>query len=909
MINILKLIFTILILIEISISCNFYEDSQKKRADYALSSENDIFIAAVGLNNNTNLFIDGIKLAAKQINKRSGLLGKNIKLKIYDYENSIKKSKSIAYKIANNPKIFAVIGYPESITSIPAAITFEKNGILFISTGLTFNSFKQYDFLYSFRNVPSNKTIAEQIALFAKRNNYNRLVSFIDLNVYRQKLSNFFHEAALKQNLQIVYQKTYFSWQSNFKQTLAEIKRDCKFDAIFLNGHISSAAAIIKEARQLGIQQPFITNFSFDSSLLWEYVGNDAAGTIVPTVFDPRHTNSKTIKFVKAFRNEYECLPDSWAALGYDALNSIEMAVNNASSLVPFDVASSLKLINNFEGVTGNFSFELDKKLSKYPIFFKTASDNIFIYKEQDLYTGINVDEVIEERTLRLPISSEFTTIDPGRVIEQNSIELCEQIFLGLTDFSKDIYQPVSEFAKKWTVSSDGIFYTFFLRDDVKWTDGKKVTAYDVEWAIQRNINPKLQSVDFGYLDILKNAKDIKNGVIKDIKELGVNAIDNYTIKFSLEHPAAYFPSISGLPVYRPLPRHIIEKYPDQWTDVDKIVTNGSYKIVYWDKEKLVILKKNRDYYESEKVSIPEIRYNIIKNNNLGFLLYKQNELDVLGNSFLKIPSDELFTVKTNPIFINEYKEVPLFQVDTFLFNMSIPPFNNVLIRKAFVASINRELIINMVSKGNFEVAKTLTTPQNNEEKGNLYGKGINFSLTNVKKWLSQAGYSDLKNCGDIHLVTNESKKNNEIAMALKESLSYYLNINVVPSILPWEDYINLLKNPKSQKWHILKIGFNADYPDPNNWLNDLIFSLPEYNTNNWYNKEYLDLIKDASKEIDPHKRKTIYQRIEEIICKEDCIIAPIFYDAGHYLIKPRVKGWYNMAFGGQHIRNWSLDH
>jgi len=889
-------------------ACNYYADSQEKRASHSLSTRKTVTIAAVGSNNKSNLFIDGIKLAAKQINQKSGLLGKKIEIVTYDYNNSIEKSKRIARKIAKNPKIAAVIGFPESRTAIPAAITCEKHGILFISTGATCNSFKQYDFLYSFRNVPSDKIIANQIALFAKRNNYNKIVLFVDLNVYRQKLANFFHEEALKHNIQIVYQKTYFNWQMDFNHTLAEIKRKYHFDAIFLNGHISSASEIIKQARQSGIEKPFITNFSFDSPLLWEYIGNYAAGTIVPTVFDPRHTNSNTILFVKEFRKEYECLPDTLAALGYDAMHAIKLASENASSINPYDIASSLLLIDNFHGVTGDFSFTHDHKQSNHPVFFKTAQNNKFQFNEQNLYTEINIDEVIEEKTLRLPMAYEFSTIDPGFVIEQNSIELCEQLFLGLTDFSKEKYKPTPELAKNWTVSADGMTYTFFLRDDVTWTDGKQVTAYDIEWTIRRNFISRNKTVYIGYLDILKNAQEIQNGKIKDINKIGVRAIDTHTIQFSLKHPAAYFPSLSGLPVYRPVPRHIVERYADQWTDVDKIVTNGSYKMVYCDQKKVVILQKNNDYYDSDKVSIPEIRYYIVKNNNLGFILYKQNELDIIGNSFLQIPDEALLTVQKDPSYLKEYKEVPLFHIDSLMFNITIPPFDNVLIRKALAASINRKLIKNMISRGHFDIAKHVSRPKNKTEKDKLRGIGIDFSIKNAKKWIEQAGYSSLNSLGDIHLACNESKRNNDLAFAIKESLAYYLNINVVIHVLSWKDFSKLLLNTSLQEWHLLNFGFYADYPDPNNWLNDLISSLPKSHINDWNSAQYNILIEAAAKEKDPNKRKALYKQIERIICQKECILAPIFHESGHYLVKPRVKGWYNMAFGGQHIRNWSLE-
>jgi len=872
-----------------------------------MESGKEFVIAAVGSMEKKNFLFEGIQLAANQINTRKSFMGRSFRIVSYDMAHSIENAKNIASKIAKNPNIMAVIGYPYSSAAIPASITFEQCGIIFISTGATHGSFTQKGGLYTFRNIPSNKYIAREIALFAKRNGYNRLVLFIDLDNYKQDLSNFFNEEALKNNIRIVDQKTYFGWQKNFRNKLADLQNNNSFDAIFLNGDLPAAAQIIKQARLMGIKQTFIGNFSLDSQELWEIAGKHSKDTIVPTVFDPKCTSSQNIKFVKKFQDEYGVFPDTWAAIGYDAVHALEMAARNSTSLAPLDIASSLRLIDNFNGVTGIFSFTEDRKKKGPPLFFKIANENNFKFLEEEFHTSINLNDVVADITLRLPMNNDISTIDPGLIREQNSIEITEQLFLGLTDFSRNNYEPIPELAKQWFVSADGLNYTFVLRDDVVWTDGKQVTAYDIEWAIKRNNDPKTNAPNVSYLHILKNAKKIFNGKIKDKDAIGIKVIDNFKIRFTLEHPAPYFPGLAGLPIFRPLPRHILEKYGDQWTDIDKIVTNGSYKIVARDKGKVVILRKNPEYYESEKVSIPEVRYNIIADSLLGLLLYQTNEIDMMGSSFLNLPISKIYDIQSNPALNNQYKEAPMLLFHSFLFNTKNPPLDNILIRKAIVASIDRELIKKMILKGSFEIGKTITVPQSQEEKDYFSRIGINFSPVNANKWLSDAGYPGGKGLPDIHLITNKSKANTAIALAIRDSLLYYANINIVVKALSWKEYISVLSNPGSQNWHMIRLGFTADYPDPNNWLNDLFYIITNNKNEGWNNLEYTNMIQSASREQNPDKRKMFFERAEEILCNDECVISPLFYEKGIFLVNPRVKNWYYMAIGGQHIRNWYL--
>jgi ABC-type oligopeptide transport system substrate-binding subunit len=263
---------------------------------------------------------------------------------------------------------------------------------------------------------------------------------------------------------------------------------------------------------------------------------------------------------------------------------------------------------------------------------------------------------------LRLPLKSAIATLDPGLIFDIGQIEVVEQLFLGLTDFNPKTYEVMPELAKDRQVSQNGKVYTFRLRQDIKWSNGESVTAHDLVWAIRRNIVKETDSPYVFTLYPIKNAEAINLGQITDINKLGVRAIDDYTVEFTLNKAAGYFPALASLWTYRPLPRKVIERYGYNWTDPAHIQTNGSYQLTEWNKGDRLILKKNPIYYETEKVNIPEIHYRIVPGDSLALALYKKNEIDIMGGQvYLQLPDKEMSQIKSDPVLRQDRQIRPSF--------------------------------------------------------------------------------------------------------------------------------------------------------------------------------------------------------------------------------------------------------
>ncbi|KPA11757.1 Bacterial extracellular solute-binding protein, family 5 [Candidatus Magnetomorum sp. HK-1] len=868
------------------------------REKYLSESPEEIVIGIVDSSNIHNQFVEGVKLGIEEINE-FGVLGKKIRPVYYDDQASCAKGQAIARKLARNPKVFAVVGHNSSDVAIATSITYEKSGILFISAGATAQDLIQNHYKYIFRNIPSDEQLTLPLIRYAHDNQLKKIIVIFDNDNRMCQLANFFMSEFSKTNGDVVASRSYISWETDFKNIIQEIKA-IDHDALFISGNLPSAATFIKQTRNMGINKTILTTNKLDSLMLFQIADQQATDVVVTTFFDPIQPVEETRAFVNHFTKKTRNSPDALSASGYDAIMLLAAAIEKSGSFVPLEIASTLRLFKNWKGAIGHYSMDKNGGTKDKAIFFKKSNGEEFQYIDRDLIGNVNPYEVVKDFTLRIPIEGNIPSIDPGLIDNITSIDIVEQLFLGLTDYDPDTYEPIPEFAKSWTVSADYQKYTFYLKKNIVWTDDKPVTAHDIQWAILRNLKKETQSPYVYSLYVLKNSKNFSEGNINST-EVGINVINDYCISFHLNIPAPYFPSMAGLWVFRPLPRHIIEKYPETWTEPENIISNGSYRLAAWEKGLMMILRKNETYMNEENVLIPEVRYLILSDGKIGMEMFISGEIDIIGGNYLKIPNNYIFDISLNPKYKNQYFQKEVFCSYAFAFNTKNYPVDNVWVRKAINAVIDRERILKYILKDNQEVAYNFTPQLSNNFNNNV------FDPISAKKWLTKAGYPSGKDFPEITITYNQSDFHEKMAGAVKDCLDYYLNIKARLNPLKWEKYVESFQSPES--WHLIRYGWCADYPDLNNWLNELFHPERSDNVIQWSNNEFLDIMNRVDKTINFTDRINLYSQAEKILCEKACAVVPIYFERSHYLINPRVKGWYHMPLGGQHIRQWELKY
>jgi oligopeptide transport system substrate-binding protein len=501
-----------------------------------------------------------------------------------------------------------------------------------------------------------------------------------------------------------------------------------------------------------------------------------------------------------------------------------------------------------------------------------------------------------EALTLRLATVSEPSTLDPNLAEDYYSITPIEQMFLGLTNINNETAAIEPELAESWTISEDGTVWTFNLRQDVKWSDGNPVTANDIVYSVKRAVMPETASPYAYVLYSIKNAAAINQTVIPtdtyDIESLGVKALDDYTVEFTLESPAAYFESISSMWTLRPLPSWAIEQFGDAWTDPANIVVNGPYKLSEWRPGEMLVFEKNPDYFAADDVQIDRVELSIITDQFTEVALYESGELDVAGEGAASLPAEEVARILADPALSAEFHQGPRASTTYVGFTMTKPPFDNVLVRKAFSAAIDRETMVrDVVGSG---VPATQFAPPG------IFGApdpevGIGYDPEQAKAWLAEAGYPDGAGFPTVTYRYFANSLEEALAQALQAMWKETLNVDVQIEAQEFPVFLagTAATVPVEEMPEMWRLGWGADYPDENNWVYEVFHCTDSQNRPRAACTEADEKAKQAGIETDPEVRKALYAEVEQLMFGEEVRVAPYYHRGFTILAKPYLQRAY----------------
>lgn len=475
---------------------------------------------------------------------------------------------------------------------------------------------------------------------------------------------------------------------------------------------------------------------------------------------------------------------------------------------------------------------------------------------------------------------------------------LNNQLFLGLVAVDDETGELTGQLATSWTANVDATQFTFTLRSDATWTDGSPVTAADVRYAILRNLDPATAS-GFAYvLYVIQNAYEFNNGDITNPDLVGVTALDSTHLQFDLITSAAYFPSILSMPVARSLPQAIITAHPTDWTEPANIITNGAYKLTSWDHGNSMVLDKNMDYYDANSVQIERIHFDMV-DEATGWNMYSTWALDSAA-----VPVSEWATAQSDPILQAQLHSASQPCTYYYGFNTSKAPFDDPLVRKAFVAAIDRQGLIDDVLGGVQTPAQTFTSlGVYGHIDGVNEGVGIPYDPTQAQQWLSDAGYPGGAGLPSIGLGINDSTVHQAIADHIKQDWIDNLGVTVTVTSYDWTTYLDLLDTDAPQIW---RLGWCMDFPDAHNYLNDSI--LDNINSfGGWSDTSYDSLLNQSHTEVDPTTRLGLYHQLETILVETDAIMAPIYFYATGLVSKQTLTRTYgNNGYSG-YVADWRI--
>lgn len=258
--------------------------------------------------------------------------------------------------------------------AIPASITYEKHGVLYLAPSAFRVALTRHGFQYTFRTVPNSDFLSRQQAIFAFGRNWRRIVILESRASWTEELANAFETSALNLGIDIVFRRSFFSHRQDFRGLFADLSGQ-RFDAVFLASGLDTATRVIGQAREIGVDSPFVLGSFADLTLLQTRLGEAADNTFTPVVINPEKPDFRVQRFLDDFQERFQQPPDDWAAQGYDAVRLLAHAIEMSDSTVPLTVATTLRYTVSWRGITGRHSFRRNGDIYTKMLDFAVLQD------------------------------------------------------------------------------------------------------------------------------------------------------------------------------------------------------------------------------------------------------------------------------------------------------------------------------------------------------------------------------------------------------------------------------------------------------------------------------------------------------------------------------------------------------
>lgn len=544
--------------------------------------------------------------------------------------------------------------------------------------------------------------------------------------------------------------------------------------------------------------------------------------------------------------------------------------------------------------------------------------------------------------TLDWNLGTEPPSLDPALATDTASIAILNETMLALTELDPETQEATPELATSWEASEDGTVWTFTMRDDVPWVtfqDGevvqvmdengepRMVTAHDVVYGVKRTCDANTAS-DYAYVLYVIAGCQEANTEDGPLDDVGVTALDDYTVEFTLNFGASYFPQIASMWVTRPMPQWLIDSEGDGWTEAGVMQNNGPYVLSEWIHNDSLQLVKNPFWYGWEEMAdvvgnIEVINMTTIEEASTEFAMYENNEIDLAG-----VPLEQMDRVTAaDSEFADEYRNTPRNCTYYYGFVTEKEAVSDVNVRRALSMAVDRKTLVDRILKGGQIPANTFTNPLNygspaenpeiapwalSEEQGGL---GYDVAVEMAQELMAEAGYPEGEGLS-LTLSHNVSESHAKIAQAIQAMwTAAFPQIEVTIETQEWGVYLDSLDRdaPLEGKPDIFRLGWCQDYPHANNWIHEV------FNPSQGSNEVLLSMddpqVGDAvqafndatiaAQTASPADQIELYEEAERLFIDEIAGIIPIYYYTRNVVSKP----WLDRLYSDDlYIYRWSID-
>jgi len=478
------------------------------------------------------------------------------------------------------------------------------------------------------------------------------------------------------------------------------------------------------------------------------------------------------------------------------------------------------------------------------------------------------------ESRLTLSTTEPFT-LDPAKVGDAGAATFITQVFNGLVKISHEGVLP--DITESWAISPDGKTYTFKLRRDVKFHDGKQVTAADFKYSFERALSPVTGSTTARtYLGDILGAEEMLSGKASSLA--GVRIIDDFTLAITIDKPRSYFLSKLTYATGSVVDRTNVEAAGSQWWRTPN--GTGPFKLVEWNAGSSIKLTKNAQFYGGAP-HLDSVIFRFLAGRPMD--LYETGQIDVADVDLAYL--DRVL----DPAGSFAAEAQMLSQLSFFFigFNCSAAPFDDPLIRQAFSIALDRSKLVKLVFNDAPQAAEGIVPP--GIPGYNPAVAGLDFNLAKAKSLIAQSKYGSAANLPPITLTT--LGYGGLIAVEL-EAIVYEWRVNLGVDVkvrqLEPERFLYNLKQEKDQLYYQ---GWIADYPHQQNFLEVLFKSSADNNWGEYSSLQVDKLLDEAASLTDTVTSQAKYRQVEQLLVS-DAAVWPFYFGRSHILVKPYVKGY-----------------
>jgi oligopeptide transport system substrate-binding protein len=496
---------------------------------------------------------------------------------------------------------------------------------------------------------------------------------------------------------------------------------------------------------------------------------------------------------------------------------------------------------------------------------------------------------------------SEPQGLDPHVVTGVPESNLIAALFEGLAVKNPYTLEPDPGVAERWEFSEDGRIITFYINPDARWSNGESMTAHDFVWSWQRALNPAMGNLYAYMLFPVVNAEAYATGKLEDASQVGVKALDDLTLQVTLTEPTPYFIQLMDHYSTFPVHRGTVEKFGKstdrftKWTRAANIVSNGPFKLSEWLLNRRISMQKSETYWDADNVSLNGIVFYPTENIVSAERMFRAGQLHYTAD----VPLEKIPVYEAMPD--TPYVQAPYLGTYYYLINTTLPPVDDVRVRRALSMAVDRDKLSTTVMQNSVYPAYSITPPG---ALGYQPPKTFSYDPEKAKQLLAQAGYPNGEGWPGIELIYNTSESHRKIAVAIQQMWKSNLNIDITIANQEWKVYLDSVSQ---MDFKMARRGWIGDYVDPNNFL-DLFLTGGGNNNTGYADPRFDELISNLAPQAKSKEERFARFYEAETMLMEQMPIIPIYTYTSKHLVQPSVKGLPSNLMDSVSFKNISLE-